>query len=466
MNSKWKSHATKFPCASELHVPRMARLRTGESPGDSGAPPCSRVEFGGPMDHLGPLNLYQSPSHLVRYRFKPQSHGGGQWLFFRRQSFDPAIFRSLQDTGLSRISFPPSECREQSSSSPATCSSAKTTWPYTQSYTRSTRYWFETNWGARKWSYWFAENSKACSRVRQYPMRIPRNSINLETCSANFMVQKDLRPSGVLENESRANETFNQHHSHDLHVSPRIYDTLQLGTSSFTMHQPLDAPNPMGVVSNTLTRDGEDIMQGVFDLAEEIPQALPPSQQHERTDWTPYQVGAPAPISNAGVTSATRSIFPTILYDSLPSSATTSFPPTEGTSNRSDRRLICSSSQQDTTQEPSPCAEYVAPSKGPLSGGVEVTIVGTNFPHTLPLSVYFSTKLAVVVSWEHLIHGRSINANGFQTRKTRETIRCVVPAASSPGIVDVRILVEPPGSAPEIDCKMAKFMYEDERMTE
>jgi len=225
------------------------------------------------------------------------------------------------------------------------------------------------------------------------------------------MVQKDLRPSGVLENESRANEALDQHHYHDLHVSPGIYDTLQPGTGSFTMHQPLDIPNPLGVVSNTSTRDGEDITQGVFHPAEETLQALPPSQQHESTDWTyPYQLGAPVSISNAGMTSATRFIVPMTLCDSLPSSATTILPPTEGPSNGSDHRPMRHSPQQDTTQEPSPCAEYVAPSKGPLSGGVEVTIVGTNFPHTLPLSVYFGTKLAVIVSWEHLVRGRSINA--------------------------------------------------------
>jgi len=59
-----------------------------------------------------------------------------------------------------------------------------------------------------------------------------------------------------------------------------------------------------------------------------------------------------------------------------------------------------------------------------------------------------------------------LTQNWLQTRNTRETIRCVVPAASSPGLVDLRILVEPPGLAPEVDCNMAKFTYEDERMTE
>lgn len=59
-----------------------------------------------------------------------------------------------------------------------------------------------------------------------------------------------------------------------------------------------------------------------------------------------------------------------------------------------------------------------------------------------------------------------LTQGGLQTRKTRETIRCFVPAASSPGTVDVRIFVGSPDSAPEIDCRMAKFTYEDERMTE
>lgn len=59
-----------------------------------------------------------------------------------------------------------------------------------------------------------------------------------------------------------------------------------------------------------------------------------------------------------------------------------------------------------------------------------------------------------------------LTRNRFQTRKTRETIRCLVPATPSPGPVDVWILVEPPESVPVIDCRMAKFMYEDKRMTE
>ena len=59
-----------------------------------------------------------------------------------------------------------------------------------------------------------------------------------------------------------------------------------------------------------------------------------------------------------------------------------------------------------------------------------------------------------------------LTCNGFQTRKTRETIRCLVPAAPSPGPVDVWILVEPLGSVPEIDCRTVKFTYEDKRMTE
>ena len=91
MDSKWKSHAMKFPSGSRLHVPRMARLRTGESPGDSGSPPCPKMGFGRPMDCLGPLDLYQSLRHLVRYRFKPLSHGGGQWC---SSDVNPSILQS------------------------------------------------------------------------------------------------------------------------------------------------------------------------------------------------------------------------------------------------------------------------------------------------------------------------------------------------------------------------------------
>ena len=221
------------------------------------------------------------------------------------------------------------------------------------------------------------------------------------------MVQRDVRPSGVLENESRANKTVNQHRPHDIQVATGISNSLHLGASSSTMQQPLQVPYPtpfMGVVSNTPTRVGGDTIQGVV-----VPTrgALPVTSPSQLMDWTsPHEVGAtPAPIQNASMTSATRFIVTTIPSESLSSSATTLLPSTEGSSNGNDHGITHLGSQQGTTQRLNPCAEYVAPSKGPMSGGLEVTIVGTNFPHTSPLSVYFSTNLALVVSWKHLVRG-------------------------------------------------------------
>jgi len=238
------------------------------------------------------------------------------------------------------------------------------------------------------------------------------------------------------------------------------------------MQQPLNDPNPtpfIGVASNKLTRDGEGITQGVIGSTEETLKTISPSQQHGRTDWAyPYQPGtAPAPTlyADAGMTFSSRSSIPTISCGSMSSSGATFLPSTSRSPKRSDHGVIRSSSQRRNTQELNPCAEYVAPSKGPMLGGVEVTIVGTNFPHTLPLSVYFGTKLAYVVSREYLVRGQLINADS-KTRKTQETIRCLVPPTSSPGITDVRIMVEHPESVPEIDCRMAQFTYEDKRMTE
>jgi hypothetical protein len=230
------------------------------------------------------------------------------------------------------------------------------------------------------------------------------------------VAQRDVRPSGVLEDESRANEAVNQHHSHDLQVSSGICYTAPLGTSSFTIQQPEHIPyatNLMGVASGTPTRVGEDTIQGVSGATKEALPATSPFQLHGRMDGrcphpTPTPVH-PAPVQNAGMASSTCSIIPTIPSESL-SSSTTLLPSTEGSSNGSDHGVTRSSLQQATTQELSPCAEYVAPSKGPMSGGVEVTIVGTNFPHTLPLRVYFNTKLALVVSWKHLVRGWSIDA--------------------------------------------------------
>ena len=228
------------------------------------------------------------------------------------------------------------------------------------------------------------------------------------------MVQRDLRPSGVLENKSKPNETANQHYSNDPQVRPGIINTLPLGTSSFTMQRPSNVPNPTPFIeigSNSSTGVGKDLTQGIVDSTEEGLQIIYPSQQCGRTDWTyPHQVGtALTSVHNAGMISANRSIIPMRPCDSLSSSATTILPSTTRFLNRNGHGLIPSDSQQRTTQDPSPCVEYVVPSKGPMSGGVEVTIVGTDFPHTLPLSVYFSTKLALIVSWKHLADSQSIN---------------------------------------------------------
>ena len=218
----------------------------------------------------------------------------------------------------------------------------------------------------------------------------------------------------MLENESRANQTINQHRSHDLQAPHGMSNTLPFGASSFTMRQPSHVPYPtpfMGVVSSTPTRVGGDTIQGIVMPTRGTLPVTSPSQLHRRMDWScPHEVGTtPAPIQNASTTSATCSIVTTTPSESMSSSATTLPSTTEGPSNGNDHGITHPGSQQGTTQRPNPCAEYVAPSKGPMSGGVEVTIVGTNFPHTLPLSVYFGTNLALVVSWGHLVHGRSID---------------------------------------------------------
>ena len=279
-------------------------------------------------------------------------------------------------------------------------------------YTRGGQYGCGTD--TRNWSIWIAGNAKACSRIKTPPSNnshFPhRPSIDIETHSADVVVRRDVRTFGVLENESRANEPVNQHHPHELQVDPRIRNTLPLGASSFTIQQPLLVPYPtplMGVASNPPTRVGGDTIQGVVVPTKETFPVVSPSQSRRRMHWTfPHELGTtPALIQNAGMTSATPSIATTIPFESLPSSATTVHPSTEGSSNGSDHGITYSDSQQGTTQELNPCVEYVAPSKGPMSGGVEVTIVGTNFPHTLPLSVYFSTNPALIVSWELLVCG-------------------------------------------------------------
>ena len=270
----------------------------------------------------------------------------------------------------------------------------------------------------RNWSGWIAGNPKACSRIKTPPNNNshvpPRRSINIETRSADIMVQRDIRTFGALENESRADKAVNQHRPHDLQTPPRICNTLQLGASSSTIQQPLHVlyPTPfMRVASNPPTRVGGDTTQGVVVPTRETFPVISPSQLYRRMDWTcPHEVGtAPAPIQNAGVTSATHSILTTIPSESLSPSAATLPPSTEGSPNGVDHGITHSGVQQGTTQELNPCVEYVAPNKGAMSGGVEVTIVGTNFPHTLSLIVYFGTNPALVVSWEHLVRGSSID---------------------------------------------------------
>ena len=235
-------------------------------------------------------------------------------------------------------------------------------------------------------------------------------SENPETLSTDIMVQRDLGSSVMLENESGANEAVNQHCPHDLQAPPGICNTLSLDASSFAMQQPLHVPytTPLvGVVSNTPTMVEGGTIQGVVVPTEETLPVTSPPQLHGRMDSTcAREVGTtPVPTQNAGMTSVTRSIVTTIPSVSLSSSATTHLPPTEGSSGGSDHGILHSDSQQGTTQELNPCAGYVDPGKGPLSGGVQATIVGTNFPHTLPLNVYFGTNLALVVSWKHQVRG-------------------------------------------------------------
>jgi hypothetical protein len=212
---------------------------------------------------------------------------------------------------------------------------------------------------------------------------------------------------------------MNRHRPHDLQVPPGICNTPLLGTSSSTMQQPLNVPNPtpiMGVASNKPTRDGEGIMQGLVDPTEGTLQFISPSRLYGRPNWThPYQPGtASAPTHFAGMKFATHSSIPTMPYGSILPFAATVLP---STAKGSDHGITRSSPQPGPTQELGPCAEYVAPSKGSMLGGVEVTIVGTNFPHTLPLSVYFSTKLALIVSWEYLARDQPINAERLSDSK-------------------------------------------------
>lgn len=241
----------------------------------------------------------------------------------------------------------------------------------------------------------------------------PRYPIGVETHSTGIVVQRNNRPSGVLENESRVNEALSQRCPHDLQVSPGICDTLPLGASSSTMQQPFHVPHPtpfMGVVSNKSTSNGEGITQKVVGSTEETLQTISPYQIYGKTDWThPHQPGtARAPTHYSGMAFATHPSIPTIPRGSIHSSAATILP--------SDHRIMRFSSQQSNAQEINPYVEYVAPSKGPMSGGVEVTIVGINFPHTLPLSVYFSTKPAIIVSREYLAHDH-INAEPLPDSK-------------------------------------------------
>ena len=179
------------------------------------------------------------------------------------------------------------------------------------------------------------------------------------------------------------------------------------------MQQPFHRPKATpftGVVSNKLIGNGGGIAHRIVGSSEETLQTISPSQLYGRTDRPhPHQPGTALPPTHyAGMTSSTRPSIPTMPCGPISSFAATIPPSIAWSSNGSGHGIIPPNSQQGTTQELNPCAEYVAPSKGPMMGGVEVTIVGTNFPHTLPLSVYFSEKPALIVSWECLAHDQPI----------------------------------------------------------
>ena len=201
-----------------------------------------------------------------------------------------------------------------------------------------------------------------------------------------------------------ASETVKQRFLvHGTQGFPISHIALPPATSS-SMGQPRDVLDPVpsiGITSNPLTMDTGNFIQGVVGPTEES--AIRLAQLNSRTDQTRTDQEGATPLLTRGaqVTHPSASTFPMMPFGS--SSYATVFPSTVGSPNGS-------GSQPNIFQAPNPRAHYVAPSKGPMLGGIEVTIIGTNFPHELPVYVYFGTRPAIIVSKERIVCAQFINA--------------------------------------------------------
>jgi hypothetical protein len=110
-----------------------------------------------------------------------------------------------------------------------------------------------------------------------------------------------------------------------------------------------------------------------------------------------------------------------------------------------------------------PLLQKIAPIEGPTRGGLNIVLIGTNFP-PWPAIVYarFGSAVAATVSHSVLLQPSRSNTT-FQSWINSSTLECTLPTSPTPGLVDVTLSLSPDQNAPMFGRSLCTFMYREEQ---
>jgi hypothetical protein len=130
-------------------------------------------------------------------------------------------------------------------------------------------------------------------------------------------------------------------------------------------------------------------------------------------------------------------------------------PPLFGGSSRTDIQ------QQGANDQP--LLQKVAPIEGPTRGGLNIVLIGTNFP-PWPTIVYarFGSAVAATVSHSVLFQPSRSNT-ALQSWINPFTLECTLPTSPTSGVVEVTLALSHEHNAPMFGRSLCTFTYREEQ---
>jgi hypothetical protein len=110
----------------------------------------------------------------------------------------------------------------------------------------------------------------------------------------------------------------------------------------------------------------------------------------------------------------------------------------------------------------SPLLQKVSPIEGPTRGGLNVVLIGMNFPRPVAVYARFGTAVAATVSHTVLLKP-SRSETSLQSWINPFTLECILPTSPSSGLVDVTLSLSPDQNAPKLGRSLCEFTYRDEQ---